>query len=144
VRIRSRSTSASPPRTASIKRPVLVPVSAHGSAIERNCALASTICLTMAKEVEGVARQPVDVCHRHHVAGTEAIEQFEKFAPVAVNLGAAYAAQLLKLCVERLAIGADAGIAEAPIFGVSVEPILRERNSSIGQGQAKFPKVGPS
>jgi hypothetical protein len=32
VRIRSRSTSARPPRTASIKRPVLVPVSAHGSA----------------------------------------------------------------------------------------------------------------
>src|SRR5258706_11885836 len=31
VRIRSRSTSAKPPSTASIKRPVLVPVSAHGS-----------------------------------------------------------------------------------------------------------------
>ena len=37
-----------PPSTASIKRPVLVPVSAHGSAKDRNCALASTICLTMA------------------------------------------------------------------------------------------------
>src|SRR5215469_12198790 len=48
VRIRSRSTSAKPPRTAIIKRPVLVPVSAHGSASERNCALASTICSTMA------------------------------------------------------------------------------------------------
>ena len=48
VRIRSRSTSARPPRTAIISRPVLVPVSAHGSARERNCALASTICLTMA------------------------------------------------------------------------------------------------
>src|SRR5215468_8347351 len=32
VRIRSRSTSAKPPRTAIISRPVLVPVSAHGSA----------------------------------------------------------------------------------------------------------------
>ena len=31
VRIKSRSTSARPPSTASIKRPVLVPVSAHGS-----------------------------------------------------------------------------------------------------------------
>jgi hypothetical protein len=31
VRIRSRSTSARPPNTAGIKRPVLVPVSAHGS-----------------------------------------------------------------------------------------------------------------
>ena len=41
VRIRSRSTSAKPPRTAIISRPVLVPVSAHGSATDRNCALAS-------------------------------------------------------------------------------------------------------
>ena len=48
VRIRSRSTSAKPPRTAIIKRPVLVPVSAHGSANDRNWALESTICLTMA------------------------------------------------------------------------------------------------
>jgi len=47
VRIRSRSTSASPPKTAIIKLPVLVPVSAHGSAGERNCASASTICLTI-------------------------------------------------------------------------------------------------
>src|ERR1700726_4968206 len=46
VRIRSRSTSAKPPKTAIINRPVLVPVSAHGSASERNCAFASTICLT--------------------------------------------------------------------------------------------------
>ena len=41
VRIRSRSTSASPPSTASIKRPV--PVSVHGSANDRNCALACTM-----------------------------------------------------------------------------------------------------
>src|SRR6266446_9570837 len=47
VRIRSRSTSASPPRTAVISRPVLVPVSAHGSANDRNCALASTMRLTV-------------------------------------------------------------------------------------------------
>jgi len=45
VRIRSRSTSAKPPNTASIKRPVLV--SAHSSATDRNCALASTMRLTM-------------------------------------------------------------------------------------------------
>jgi hypothetical protein len=37
VRIRSRSTSAKPPRTASNKRPVLGSVSAHGSAKDRNC-----------------------------------------------------------------------------------------------------------
>ena len=47
VRIRSRSTSASPPSTASIKRPVLLVLSAHGSAKDRNCALASTMRLTM-------------------------------------------------------------------------------------------------
>ena len=40
VRIRSRSTSARPPSTASIKRPVLLLLSAHGSAKDRNCALA--------------------------------------------------------------------------------------------------------
>jgi hypothetical protein len=50
VRIRSRSTSARPPNTASIKRPVLAPVSAHGSASGRNCAFASAICLTMAAD----------------------------------------------------------------------------------------------
>jgi hypothetical protein len=38
VRIRSRSTTANPPNTAIINRLVLVPVSAHGSASERNCA----------------------------------------------------------------------------------------------------------
>jgi len=48
VRITSRSTSASPPRTAIISRPVLVAESAHGSASERHCPPASTICLTMA------------------------------------------------------------------------------------------------
>jgi len=41
VRTRSRSTSARPPSTAIISRPVLAPVSAHGSAKDRNCALAS-------------------------------------------------------------------------------------------------------
>ena len=48
VRIRSRSTSARPPRTAIMRRPVLVAVSAHGSASERNCAPASTMRLTAA------------------------------------------------------------------------------------------------
>jgi hypothetical protein len=35
-----------PPSTASIKRPVLAPVSARGSAKDRNCALASTMRVT--------------------------------------------------------------------------------------------------
>ena len=51
VRIRSRSTSAKPPNTASIKRPVLVPVSAHGSASDRNWGLWSPRCaLTIANK----------------------------------------------------------------------------------------------
>jgi hypothetical protein len=48
VRIRSRSTSASPPRTAIISRPVLVAVSAHGSASELNWPPAARISLRMA------------------------------------------------------------------------------------------------
>jgi hypothetical protein len=68
VRIRSRSTSAKPPSTASIKRPVLVPVSAHGSASDRNCALVSTMRLTMPNRSK-VLRASVDAGHRHHVAG---------------------------------------------------------------------------
>src|SRR6516225_5179332 len=52
---------AKPQGTASIKRPVLVPVSAHGSAKDRNCALASTMRLTITG-------------HRHHVAGVQLAE----------------------------------------------------------------------
>jgi hypothetical protein len=122
VRIRSRSTSANPPRTAIIERPVLVPVSARGSASDRNCAFASTICLTMAK---GAAREAVDARHRHHVAGGEVLEHFEKLSAfvvrardlLAVNPAAPFDAQLLKLRVERLSVGAHAGIAETPVFG---------------------------
>ena len=62
VRIRLRSTSAKPPRTASIKRPVLLLLSAHGSAFDD------------AEQVEGAACQPVDPRHRHHVTGGEFAE----------------------------------------------------------------------
>src|SRR6516225_2290049 len=55
--------------TASIKRPVLVPVSAHGSASDRNCALASTMRLTMPNRSRVL--QAVNTRHRHHVAGGE-------------------------------------------------------------------------
>ena len=54
---------ARPPSTAIISSPVLVVVAAHGSANEPNCALASTICLTMAN------RSKVDRASRsNHVA----------------------------------------------------------------------------
>jgi hypothetical protein len=52
------NTSARPPNTASIERPVLVPVSAHGSAKDRNCALASTICLTIPNRSKVLRARP--------------------------------------------------------------------------------------
>jgi len=84
------------------------------------------------KEVEGAARQPVDARHRHHVAGGEGLEQFEKLAAVAVrarhllavNLRTARAAKLPKLGVERLPVGADAGIAETAVLRFSFGLIL--------------------
>ena len=58
VRIRSRSTSARPPSTASIKRPVRVPVSAHGSASDRNCAFASTMRFAKPRRSRANSRPP--------------------------------------------------------------------------------------
>jgi hypothetical protein len=120
VRIRSRSTSAKPPNTVSIKRPVLAPVSAHGSAKDRNCALASTMRLTIPKRSKGAARQPVDPCHRHHVAGSQLAQHPVKLAPVGpcarhlfavdVPAPASGGAKLVKLAVEGLPVGGDTGI----------------------------------
>ena len=64
VRIKSRSTSARPPSTASIKRPALVPVSAFGSAKDRNGAWASTIRLTMPKGCAPAGRSSSPSSHR--------------------------------------------------------------------------------
>ena len=58
------------------------------------------------EQVEGAAREAVDARHRHHVAGGEVLEHFEKLAAVvvrardllAVNPPAPFGAQLLKLC----------------------------------------------
>ena len=57
VRIRSRSTSAKPPSTASISRPVLVPVSAHGSAKDRGKAMGRPPSLTPAQQKEATRRR---------------------------------------------------------------------------------------
>jgi hypothetical protein len=112
---------ASPPSTASIKRPVLL-LAAHGSARERNCALASTMRLTMANRSRVLARQPVYPRHRHHVAGAEFAEHPVKLAPVGprarhlltvdVPVRASGLAKLLKLTVEGLPVGRDARIAD--------------------------------
>jgi hypothetical protein len=131
VRIRSLSTSASPPGTAIISRPVLVPVSAHGSASERNLRLGVHNLLHDGEKVESAAREAVDARHRHDVAGREGAQHLEELAAVAVrarpflaeNLGAS---RLLKLGVERLPVGADAGIAETAVLRVSFSNILLE------------------
>jgi hypothetical protein len=72
VPIRSRSTSAKPPSTASIKRPMLVPVSAHGFRQRIETApwyRRIDVRFTMPNKSKVPARQPVNPRHRHHVAG---------------------------------------------------------------------------
>jgi Pentapeptide repeats (8 copies) len=74
------------------------------------------------EQVEGAARQAVDPRHRHHITRVQFVEHPVEFAPVgprarhplAVDVfgGASGGAQLLKLAVERLPYGADAGIAD--------------------------------
>src|SRR5205807_10428721 len=83
------------------------------------------------EQVEGAAGQPVNPCHRHHVAGGQLAEHPVKLAPVgprarhllAIDVPAAASggAKLLKLAVEGLPVGADAGIADKPFFGVSFD-----------------------
>jgi hypothetical protein len=59
---------ASPPNTASIKRPVLVPVSAHDSAKDRNCTLASTVLSATLRlaVVEGIGHDNGSSLKRHN------------------------------------------------------------------------------
>jgi hypothetical protein len=78
-------------------------------------------------------RSKVERARRHHVTGGEGFQHPQQLAPVglrsarllAVNLGASFGAKLHKLRVERLAVGADAGIAKASVFGVRFGHILR-------------------
>ena len=85
ARIRSRSISASPPNTAIINRPMLVPVSAHSSASERNWRLGVHNLLDDAEQIKGAARKAVNARHRHHVAGREGVQYFEELAAVGVR-----------------------------------------------------------
>ena len=125
VRIRSRSTSASPPSTASIKRPMLLSVSTHGSANDRNYALESAMRLTMPNRSKVLrARRSMRVTVTTSPGG-QVLELLEKLAAVvvrardllAINSAAPFGAQLLKLRVELLSVRAHAGIAETPVFG---------------------------
>jgi hypothetical protein len=92
VRIRSRSTSANPPSTAIMRRPVLVAVSAHGSASDRNCPPASTICLTMANrsKVERAKRSirvTVTTSPRDTAFSIRRSSRRSAFAPLALPAG---------------------------------------------------------
>ena len=135
VRIRSRSTSARPPSTASIKRSVLVP--GVGPRLRQRSKLRLGVhdALDDAEQIEGAARQPVDPRHRHHVAGGQLAEHLVKLASVgprarhllAVDVAARASgfAKLRKLAVQGLPVSGKAGIADEPFFGVSFGHILR-------------------
>jgi hypothetical protein len=82
--------------------------------------------LDHAEQVKRAARKPVDPRHRHHVAGGQLVEHAQKLAPVGpsarhlfpidVPAAASGGAKLLKLGVEGLSYGADAGIADEAFF----------------------------
>jgi hypothetical protein len=91
--MRSRSSSAKPPRTAIIKSPVLVP--AHGT---RRLGKRSEIGFAIGDRRERVqqvarrSRQPVEPCDHQHVAGVELVEHAAKLR--ALGLGSA------RLCLQ--------------------------------------------
>ena len=134
VRIRSRSTSAKPPKTASSSARCWCryrPTARRANELR----LGVHDLLDDSEQVEGAGREAVNPRYRHHVAGGEGLQHFEKFAPaavraghlLAVNLGGtARAAKLLKLGVERLPVSADAGIAETAVLRVRSDHILRQ------------------
>ena len=89
------------------------------------------------EQIEGAAREAVNSCHRHHVAGGQLAKHPVKLAPVGpstcdllsvdVPAGASGPAKLLKLAVEGLPVGANAGVPDRPFFGVSFGHILCKR-----------------
>ena len=118
----------SPPSTPSIKRPVLVPVSAHGSAKDRNCALASTMRLTMPNrsKVLRASRSIRVTVTTSPGASLPSILLSSRRSPsrgrcCGCCIGGA---KLLTLAVEGLPHGAYAGIADKAFFGVSFDHVL--------------------
>jgi len=80
VRIRSRSTSARPPSTASIKRSVLVP--GVGPRLRQRSKLRLGVhdALDDAEQIEGATGEAVNA--RHHVAGGQLAEHAVRLAAV--------------------------------------------------------------
>ena len=74
------------------------------------------------EQVEGRAGEAVNARYRHHFAGGDGFQQLQQFTPVgsrarhllAENPRTPLGVQLLKL--ERLAVGADASIADEPFL----------------------------
>jgi hypothetical protein len=86
------------------------------------------------EQVKGATDKAVDSRDRHRAAAGQLAEHPVKRAPVgpcarhllAVDVPAAASsgAELVKLAVEGLPVGVDAGIANEAFFGVSFRPIL--------------------
>jgi hypothetical protein len=119
VRINSRSNSARPPRTVSIKRPCAEVVSAHASPSERKAGFLLGDRYKRVQQVAGRAGEAIKPRHHHHVAGGDFGEKPTKRRPVnrraarhlAEHLARADGAKLPRLRFNALAASRDAGIA---------------------------------
>jgi hypothetical protein len=82
------------------------------------------VLVLLLAEVAGRAGRPVEARHHQHVALGEAREHTGELGAVglraarrfAVGFGATFGAELLELSVERLPVGADAGVSEVAIL----------------------------
>jgi hypothetical protein len=148
VRIRSRSTSASPPRTAIISRPVLVPVSAHGSASERNCAaLGHTVKLMPSAYVKAYVKR-----NKNDAADAEAIceavaRPSMRFVPVkdAEQQSVLLLHRARSLLVRQRTMLVNALRAHMAEFGVIAPQGLRHveiLTKTIAHDQERLPRVG--
>jgi hypothetical protein len=72
-------------------------------------------------------RERVEPGHKQHLAGVELVDDAAKLRPVGlVPAAASGGAELVKLAVEVLPVGADANTAETAVFGTSFGHILRK------------------
>jgi len=101
------------------------------------------------EKIESGAGQPVNAGNRHFVAAREVLKQLQQFAALgagaarllAIDFLASGLAKLFKLSVKRLAVGADAGVAESPAFR-SVSVICFGRSNPLRLlGRKKCPKL---
>ena len=77
------------------------------------------------EKIESRTGQPVDARYRDFVAAREVLEQFQQLTALGacaarlltIDRSAAGLAKLFKLSVKRLAVGADASVAEPSGFG---------------------------